>query len=187
MTNRRLSLCFSLALFLFLVLQCGACFASQPSEDLPPAKFTIPAPDSPQAQKYLGLKAIEPFTLANTNAKIVVIEFFAALCPQCHTNAPIINKIYKTVLDDAALADVKVIGIALGSEPKQVDAYKKNFKVPFPVFIDEQFAISAAMDGVETPTTMIISAKDGKVLSSHKGVIKDSDGFIKELKALHKK
>ncbi|MCE5333121.1 MAG: TlpA family protein disulfide reductase [Desulfobacteraceae bacterium] len=187
MKNRRFLACFPVALFLFsLIVPGGVVLASQPPEDLPPALFTIPAPDA-QAQKYLGLKSAEPFTLAKTNAKIVVVEFFAALCPMCHANAPMVNRIYKAAAEDASLAEVKVIGIALGSEPKQVEAFRKNFKVPFPTFIDEQFAISAAMDGVETPTTMIISTKDGKVLSSHKGVIKDYDGFMKELKGLVKK
>ncbi len=45
------------------VLQCHVAYGSQPAEDLPPAKFTLPAPDSAQAQKYLGLKAMEPFTV----------------------------------------------------------------------------------------------------------------------------
>ena len=176
-----------LFLCLLMAAQSDFAFGSQPPEDLPPAKFTIPAPDSPQAQKYLGLKSLEPFSVSNVEGKIVIIEFFSALCPQCHANAPIVNKIFKQVQEDSGLAGVKVIGIGIGSEKPQIEAYKKNFKVPFPVFLDENFAISAAMDGVEVPTTMIVAAKSGKVLASHKGVIRDLDGFLKELKELNKK
>lgn len=172
---------------MLLLFQSQAAFGAQPPDDLPAATFTIPAPENAQVQKYLGLKTMDPFTVSNTGAKLIIIEFFSALCPQCHLNAPIVNKLYKTVSDDQSLADVKVIGIAVGSEKAQVEAYKKNFKVPFPIFLDDKFAISAAMDGVETPTTMIISANNGKVLASHHGVIKDFDGFLKELKTLHKK
>jgi len=147
----------------------------------------MPAPDSPQAQKYLGLKDAAPFALSNVNAKIVVIEFFNALCPHCHANAPIVNKLYKVVQEDAGLRDVKFVGIAIGSEKSEVDAFKKNFKIPFPLFIDVDFSISAAMGGVDTPTTMILGASNGKVYASHVGVIKDFDGFLKELRAIHKK
>jgi hypothetical protein len=49
-------------------------------------------------------------------------------------------------------------------------------------------AISASMDGVPTPTTMIVSTEDAKVLYSHTGVIEDPDRFIKQLlRTLHKK
>ncbi len=174
-----------LAAILF-TFQAGAALASQPVDNLPAAKFTIPAPEA-QAQKYLGLKAANPFTVSDTNAKLVIIEFMSALCPQCHVNAPIVNKLYKVIQEDASLSDVKVIGIAISTEKPQLDAYKKNFKVPFPIFIDENFAISASMEGVETPTTMIVAAKSGKVLASHVGVIKDTDGFLKDLRAFHKK
>jgi thiol-disulfide isomerase/thioredoxin len=171
--------------FLF-ALPCLAVYGFAASEP-PVAQFTIPAPDSVQAQQYLGLKAMEPFQLAGIDSKIVVIEFFNALCPHCHANAPIVNKLYKVIQEDAGLRDVKVLGIAVGSEKPEVDAYRKNFKVSFPLFIDEDFAISAAMGGVDTPTTMVLATGSGKVYASHVGVIKDFDGFLKELRAIHKK
>jgi len=187
--KRRFSRCYPLLVFLFLLLalQCPLAYGAQGSEELPAAKFTLPAPDSAQVQKQLGLKTMEPFPVSNISGKIVVIEFFSALCPQCHANAPVINKINKVITDDSSLSDIKLIGIAIGTDKSQLEAYRKNFKVAFPTFLDENFAISAAMDGVETPTTMIVATASGKVLSSHKGVIKDSDGFLKELRALQKK
>ena len=185
MKNKKFFRCFLLLVSLVFALQCQAAYGS--GEDLPAAKFTVPAPESAQVQKYLGLKSMEPFTLSQMNAKLVIVEFFSALCPQCHANAPIENKIYKVLQEDAGLADVKLIGIAIATDKSQLEAYRKNFKVPFPLFLDETSALSASMEGVETPTTMIIAPGSGKVLASHTGVIKDFDGFLKELRALHKK
>lgn len=156
-------------------------------DQFPPAKFTFPAPDSAQAQKYLGLSAMEPFKVTDIKAKLVVVEFLSALCPHCHANAPIVNNLYKTIQSDSRLADVKVVAIATGNEKPEVEAYKKKFKVPFPVMMDEDSSISASMDGVPTPTTMIVSTGDGKVLFSHTGVIQDPDKFLKQLKDLHNK
>jgi thiol-disulfide isomerase/thioredoxin len=169
-----------------ILLQSNRIFCASPAEEFPEAKFTLPAPDSPDAQKYLGLKAMEPFKVSDIKAKLVVIEFMNAFCPFCLANAPIINNIHKTIQGDSRLADVKVIAIASGNEKAEVDAYKKKFKTPFPVLLDQDFAISASMDGVPTPTTMIVSTENGKVLFSHTGVIKDPDRFLKELKTLHK-
>ncbi len=170
----------------FFLLQSNRIFCASPAEEFPAAKFTLPAPDSPEAQKYLGLKAMEPFKVSDIKAKLVVIEFMSAFCPFCLANAPIMNSIHKTIQGDSRLADVKVIAIATGNEKAEVDAYKKKFKTPFPILLDPDFAISASMDGVPTPTTMIVSTENGKVLFSHTGVIKDPDRFLKELKALHK-
>ncbi len=169
---------------LFAVLCGGALTAAAAS--LPDAKFTIPAPD-PKAQAYLGLKSAVPFTLPQTGARLVILEFMSAMCPQCHSNAPVVNKIYNIVGSDPALKDVKVIGIAVSSDKAQLDAYRKAFKVPFPMFIDGDFSISASMGGIETPTTLIVAANSGKVLAVHGGVIRDVDGFLKEIRAFHEK
>lgn len=171
---------------LLFLLQCLTAYGSATPAYFP-LQITIPAPDSPHAQQYLGLKNMEPFLLSSINSKIVIVEFFNALCPHCHANAPIVNKLYRATQDDAGLRDVKIIGIAVGSEKPEVEAYRKNFKVPFPLFVDESFAISAAMGGMDTPTTLIVAADTGKVYASHVGVIKDFDGLLKELRAIHKK
>jgi hypothetical protein len=70
-----------LACLLFL-LQIGSAHGAD--VDLFPvgsqiAPFTVGAPDSPEVQKYLGLKSNDPFKLTDIGAKIVVIEFMNAL------------------------------------------------------------------------------------------------------------
>jgi thiol-disulfide isomerase/thioredoxin len=178
---------FQIIICAFILLQSNGAFCAVPEEQFPPVKFTFPAPDSAPAQKYLGLKAMEPFKVSDKKAKLVVIEFMSALCPHCQANAPIMNNIYKAIHGDSRLADVKVIAIAIADGKAEVEAYKKKFKTPFPILLDEDMAISASMEGVQTPTTMIVSTEDSKVLYSHTGVIQDPDRFIKQLRTLHKK
>jgi thiol-disulfide isomerase/thioredoxin len=178
---------FQIIICAFILLQFNGTFCTVSADQFPPAKFTLPAPDSAQAQKYLGLKAMEPFKVSDIKAKLVVIEFMSALCPYCLANAPIMNNIYQAVKGDSRLADVKVIAIASANGKAEVEAYKKKFKTPFPILLDEDMAISASMEGVPTPTTMIVSTEDAKVLYSHTGVIEAPDRFIKQLRTLHKK
>ena len=87
-----------------------------------------------------------------------------ALCPHCHANAPVVNRLYQVIQKDAALArDVKIIGICIGNDKTQIDAFKKSFKVSFPLFPDENLAIAQAV-GVKEMPTMVLVTHSGKVL-----------------------
>jgi hypothetical protein len=65
-----------------LVLYCYSAYGAQ-AEAIPVGtqfpKFTIGNPNSPEVQKYLGLKDDKPFTLSNIGAKLVIVEFFNSL------------------------------------------------------------------------------------------------------------
>jgi peroxiredoxin len=105
----------------------------------------------------------------------------------CAKNAPVVNRLYHLIQDDSALAKgIKIIGIACLDNKKKADAYKTNFRVPFPIFTDEKGDIWRAVGMPGTPT-MVLTTKSGKVLMSHVGVIEDFDGFVKELKEIHQK
>ena len=189
MKRKRSLHCFRLTCFLLALL----CFSVRGSQgealtvgsQLP--QFTLPAPESEQARAYLGLKTMEPFALSAVNAKVILVEFMSATCTHCLANAPIINRLYRVIERDPALAkDVKMIGIALGGDKTQTNAFKKTTKTPFPIFTDEKLDIAAAVDIVQTPTMVLVS-RSGKTLASHSGEIKDFDGFLKKLREITKK
>jgi len=181
--------CFRLTCFL-LALLCFSVHGSQGEalsvgSQLP--QFTLPAPESEQARTYLGLKTMEPFALSAVSAKVVLIEFLGATCTHCLANAPVVNRLYKVIEQDPSLAkDVKIIGIALGGDKTQTNAFKKTTKTPFPIFTDDKLEIAASVDILETPT-MVILSRSGKTLASHSGEIKDFDGFLKKLREITKK
>jgi hypothetical protein len=67
---------------LMLVFYCYSAYGAQ-SERIPQGtqlpQFTIGTPNSPEIQKYLGLKDDKPFALSNIGAKLVIVEFFNSL------------------------------------------------------------------------------------------------------------
>jgi hypothetical protein len=70
-----------LACLLFLVQGHSVCASEGdpfPVGSQMPA-FTVGTPESPEVQKYLGLKGADPFKLGDIGAKIVVIEFMSAM------------------------------------------------------------------------------------------------------------
>ena len=70
-----------LVIGLLLLFQATSTFASQ-SDTFPVGsqlpRPTLGAPDSPDAQKYLGLKSSEPFTISDIGSKLVLIKFIGA-------------------------------------------------------------------------------------------------------------
>ena len=149
-------------------------------------KFNINMPDDPKVKEYLGLKDGTTFTLSDIPAKLVIVEFFSAFCPVCQSQAPNANKIYKVITESPELSkDIKMLALALGNKPYEVGVFQKNFKVLFPLFPDPKKTIQEG-SGVESiPLTLVID-KDGKVLASHLGRMKDLDEFLKEVRELQK-
>lgn len=78
-----------------------------------------------------------------------------------------------------------MVGIAVGSDPRQISVYKRQFRVAFPIFPDKKKEIYTLLGRPETPT-MIMVGKDRKVLLVHHGLIQDLDTMLKEIRELHK-
>ena len=147
--------------------------------------FTLSAPDDPETKQYLGLKNLKSFTLSQIPAKFLLIEFFSLYCPICHKQAPAANKIYKVIRQDPALnKDIKMIGIGTGNNQREIEAFKTNLRVPFPLFTDLDFKIHKKIGEPRTPFTILTTNK-GKVLLIHSGVVEDTDEFIGKIKKIH--
>lgn len=175
------------SLILFLP-KTGAAFGYNAKEHFETANITFPSPDSALSEKYLGLSAMKPFKLGQIKAKVVVIEFMSALCEYCSLNATKMNYVYRTVQENPKLApNVKIIAIGVASNVPQLNAFKKQHDIPFPMLNDADGRIGTAMGEMPTPTTLIVSAASGKVLYSHVGLIWSADGFVKNIKDLIKK
>jgi peroxiredoxin len=91
------------------------------------------------------------------------------------------------IQDDPVLKkDIKVMGIGVGNKNKQLEAFKKTYRVQLPLIPDEEGEAWTALGSAATPS-MVITTPAGKVLASHVGPIKDFDAFLKEIREIHKK
>ena len=172
-----------------LVFLGQAALASDPAAGLA-VGTTLPeiklgAPNSAADKEYLGLKSEEGFTLSEVQGKLVLIELFNAFCGTCHKNAPKFNKLYKVIAGDAVLSkDIKVLGIGVGSKSKHVKAYKKKFRVQFPLIPDRKKVVFKELGSPGYPFT-ILADSSGKVLLTHGGLIDDVDAFLLEIRKIH--
>ncbi len=181
--------------FLCSILSLLLCLYSFPStlygsdviavgKSLPQVLLDTPA--SGEEKQYLGLKNLKSFSISQIPAKLILIEIFSFYCPVCHKQAPIANKLYKFIQQDPELSkDFKMIGIGAGNNSREVDAYKANFRVSFPLFCDPHYKIHKKLGEPRTPFT-ILANRNGKILLTHFGVIEDTDEFMSKIRKILK-
>ena len=143
--------------------------------DKPPQKgetlpvINLPIPKSPGEKSYLGLSGEGTFKIPQIKSNVVIIEIFSMYCPYCQKDAPRINELYSLIENDPDLRKkIKIIGIGAGNTSYEVEVYKKNYTVPFPLFPDKDFVIHKACGEVRTPYFIVVKInEDGSHLIVH--------------------
>ena len=82
-------------------------------------------------------------------------------------------KLYASIQKEPKLkGKVKMIGVAAGNNLKEVEIFKKTYKVPYPIFSDPKFDAHTAVGSPRTPFTIWVRRDaQGKsiVVSTHLG------------------
>lgn len=194
MNNNKLAVFLSaLVVYICLSICCPLSFGEDsPEQDkivsagMKIPQFVLHPPDSVEDQKYLGLTDLNPFSIDKISAKIVILEVFSFYCPHCRNQAPVLNNLYGFIQQDATLSnDIKMIGLAAGTDKNKTDLWKTSMRVPFPLFRDTDTSIWKKLGKPGIPCTLVVS-KSGEVLSVHFGVIEDIEDFFSNIKEYHK-
>ncbi len=146
---------------------------------MPP--LSLPAPALGDDLRYLGITA-PAFTLAELSADAVLVEILGVYCPRCREQAPLFNALQARLEKRELKGRVKMIGIAAGATPMEVEMVRKEWRIRHPVLPDERFEVHKRLGEPKTPFVLLIDRK-GRVLYSHEGVLKDMDAFYQRIKA----
>ena len=153
----------------------------QPTGPLP--DFKLPVPERAADKNYLGLTTRGPFTITQIKAQVVIIEIFSMYCPYCQREAPEVNRLYHMIENDPTLKGaIKLIGIGAGNTPFEVQVFKEKYKVPFPLFPDEDFTLHKAFGEVRTPFFIGVRINDDKthrVFYAKLGGTEGAESFVK--------
>ena len=133
---------FKLGMIVILLMGMTISFANKGGSQKALLKVGDPFPSfilygslTDQEQEYLGLKDTKKFRLKDIQAKIIVVEFFNKFCPNCQEQAPILNKLYKSIQQNMALRDkVKMLGIGNGNNQYQLETFRTEEKFPIHLF-----------------------------------------------------
>ena len=183
--NKSLICCAAFAICLLVTAHTGLAFPKAPAlgESLPP--FKLPIPEDVGAQRYLGLSGTGEFTISQIQAKVVIIQIFSMYCPVCQKEASRVNKLHSTIQKRKDLKDkIRMIGIGTGNTPFEVSFFQKKYKVPFPLFSDEDLSIHKILGELRTPYFIGVKInRDGsnEVFYSRLGQFRDVDGFLKRI------
>jgi len=147
--------------------------------------IVLSVPQNSDQKKYLGLSGEATFTIPQINASVVIVEIFSMYCPYCQAEAPSLNKLYYKIQNDRRLVGrFKLIGIGAGNTAFEVEYFRNTYKIPFPLFPDDDFSIHKKIGEVRTPYFIAVGInKNGtyRILYSHPGRLGNHDRFIKML------
>jgi peroxiredoxin len=150
---------------------------------LPP--FALPLPERQEERGYLGLSGSGSFSIPEIEARLVIIEVYSMYCPHCQRDAHRVNRLFRIIEDREDLkGKVKLIGIAAGNTPFEVDFYRKEYGVPFPLFPDGDLAVHKALGEVRTPYFIAVKLEsDGshRVVYAELGGFKDAAEFLESM------
>ena len=183
--NKSLIFCAAFAICLLVATHAGLAFTKAPAIGESLAPFKLPIPQDARDQSYLGLSGTGQFTIAQIEAKVVIIQIFSMYCPVCQKEAFRVNKLHRTIQKRKDLKDkIRIIGIGTGNTPFEVNFFRKKYEVDFPLFPDENLSIHRILGELRTPYFIGVKInRDGsdQVFYSRLGQFKDINRFLKRI------
>jgi len=150
---------------------------------LPPIR--LPLPKDTGEKSYLGISGEGYFKIPQIKAAIVIIEIFSLYCPVCQASAPEVNALYQMIEQVPDLKErIKLIGIGAGNSVLEVNTFKEQYKVPFPLFPDQDFKIHKDLGEVRTPYFIVIKIKKDRTLEvvySQEGAFGEAEMFLQQI------
>ncbi|MBU1206776.1 MAG: hypothetical protein KKH04_07610 [Proteobacteria bacterium] len=136
-------------------------------------------------QKFFGLVKADSSSLKEAKAELIVLEYLNKYCFSCQLQAPVMNQVFTMVDKDPQLKGrIKFLGIGAGNNQREVDSFRAEKKILFPIVPDPKFlAYEAIGDPGATPFTLFIRKTDSGHLVAHikVGLTKDPEKILKEI------
>lgn len=100
--------------------------------------------------------------------KPVMLYFWTTWCPNCRRNMPKLNAYYEKYKGEVAL-----VGVNMQEDSKTIADFVAAGKISFPIALDSGSAAQAY--GVQYTNTHILVGKDGNIIKTLVGDIKEED------------
>jgi peroxiredoxin len=184
--------CFSVTIIFFILTISGPALAKRISplaagDDVP--ELALKRNFSKADYKYLGIKKSkkDTFHLSEIQGDLILLEILSVYCPSCQSQAPVFSKLYDAIeKDPRTKGRVKMIGVAAGSNEREIETFKKRYSAPFPIVPDEKFGILDVVGSTRAPFNILIrKSKDEMVIAqTHLGVVADHAAYFEDMNTI---
>ena len=147
----------------------------------------LAVPERSTERNYLGLMDTNTFSVRDIKADLVIVEILSVYCPSCQRQTPVFNKLFGLIQKDPKTQGrIKMLGIAVGNNDREVQDFVERYKVSFPIIPDPKFAMHRAIGGSRTPFTIMVkpdaSNMTGVVADTHLGQYRKHKRLFKKVK-----
>ncbi|TDF99306.1 thiol-disulfide oxidoreductase ResA [Paenibacillus piri] len=111
--------------------------------------------------------------LSDFKGKTVVVNFWGTFCPPCKNEMPAIQHQY----DKRNVQQVEFLGLNLGESKITVQNFVEQYKISFPILLDDNEEIRKRYGVMQYPTTFFIGP-DGKIAKIRIGEM--DEAFIEQ-------
>ena len=173
-------------LIMLLLLACAAPALAAPKVgDILP-DLVIKAAPLQHESEYLGLPPdVKHFRLSQIKTEALLVEVFSMYCPRCQAAARSVNQVFVNLSALPQGRKLKMLGLGAGNSAFEVNAFRKQFEIPLPLFQDGEYELHKALGNVYTPTYMVLKAAPGgkgfEVLFIQEGPFADGQAFLNQV------
>lgn len=123
---------------------------------------------TPGPAPALTLKTLagEEITLEKWRGKGIILNFWATWCYPCRVEMPDLAAIHQ------ANEDIIVVGVNYLEDAETARAFVEEYKLPFPIILDEKGWLIGTMNVKGLPTTYFIDP-EGQLIGSHIGPLNE--------------
>jgi peroxiredoxin len=116
--------------------------------------------------------------LADYKGKVVLLNFWATWCGPCKVEIPEFVRAYEAHKDQGFV----VLGVSIDDTPEQLQAFAKQYKVTYPMLLNQE-SIEEAYGPIYGVPVSIFIGRDGLICRRQMGEVK-KEMLDRELKAL---
>ena len=185
MKMRNISTPLSFVLFFFLFMSGSAFCATvnpEPKKGGRLPAISLPVPKNSDEKIYLGLSGGGSFKIHQIKAKVVLIKIFNLYCPVCQSTASAMVELHHQIEKHPDFrGKIKLIGIGAGNSQSEIEVFKQNNNIPFPVFPDQDFSIHKSLGEVRTPFFIALKInrdRSHEIVHTHLGGLMDIQGLL---------
>jgi hypothetical protein len=144
--------------------------------------ISLPIPKNLDEKIYLGLSGEGLFKISQIKAQGVLIKIFNLYCPICQNTASAMAELYRRIEHNPDLkGKIKLVGIGAGNNLLEIEVFKQNHNLLFPIFPDENFKIHQALGETRIPFYIALKMNgDGsnEIVHTHLGGLTDARAFL---------